>query len=234
MRGTVEKETVEYSEEIPIQYREGKASFMGMDVLVDPRVLIPRPETELLVSVVARLCREKGWKAPLILDVGTGSGAVSMGLVKLMSSSLVIASDISGEALCVAKENIENLGYEKNITLVKSDMFRRFREGYHETFDIIVSNPPYVSENDYEKLDAWVKAEPRIALHAGAEGMDCLNILAEESSDYLKKGGFLAVEVGYDQAGKMKGKLASAGFVDIASFKDAGSHERVIIGRKNG
>ncbi|MFQ5953198.1 MAG: N5-glutamine methyltransferase family protein [Candidatus Omnitrophota bacterium] len=217
-----------------MQYAESKARFMDMDILVDSRVLIPRPETKLFASVVADQCRKKAWKSPFILEIGTGSGALSFGLVKLIGTCRVIGTDISADALSVAEENLRRFGLEERVTLVRSDMFERFEEGYGNTFDCIVSNPPYVSEKDYEKLDAWVKAEPRIALWAGPEGMDYLNILAERSGKFLRPGGFLALEIGYDQAEKVKDKLRACGFINIDSFKDFNGYERVIVGWKRG
>ncbi|MGB2879365.1 MAG: peptide chain release factor N(5)-glutamine methyltransferase [Candidatus Omnitrophota bacterium] len=221
-------------EKIPVQYVEGKACFMDMEIKIDHRALIPRPETELLVSTVARFCREKGWKVPFVLDVGTGSGVIPLGLVRLLKDCRVIGSDVSCEALLLARENLARFGYEDRITLVRSDMFDRFKDGYLNTFDVIVSNPPYVSQKDYENLDPWVLAEPREALYGGIEGMDYLNILAEKSWEYLRPDGLFAVEVGYDQGEKMKDKLRACGFCDVESFKDFNDHERVIVGWKNG
>ncbi|MGB2600009.1 MAG: peptide chain release factor N(5)-glutamine methyltransferase [Candidatus Omnitrophota bacterium] len=225
---------MECSGTMPVQYREGKTRFLDMEILVDPRVLVPRPETELLVKAVADTCLEKGLKDPFVLDVGTGSGAISAGLAGSLAGCSIIASDVSRDALCVARENVDRLGYAGRVTLAESDMFEAFEDGYFEAFDVIVSNPPYVSEEDYAGLDAWVLAEPRIALYAGVEGMDHLNRLAKESEKFLKKGGFLALEIGYDQAEKVKDKLRLCGFRDIASFKDFNGYERVIIGWKHG
>jgi release factor glutamine methyltransferase len=225
---------MECSQTIPVQYREGKTRFLDTEILVDPRVLIPRPETELLVRVVADTCMEKGSKDPLVLDIGTGSGAISVGLAGLIADCSIIASDVSRDALCVARKNVDRLGYAGRVTLVESDMFGALEDRHREAFDVIVSNPPYVSEEDYAGLDAWVLAEPRIALYAGVEGMDYLSRLAEESGKFLKKGGFLALEVGYDQAEKVKDKLRLCGFRNIASFEDFNGYERVIIGWKHG
>lgn len=225
---------MEYSNAVPIQYQEGKQSFMGMDVLVDPRVLIPRPETELLVQVACDLLKENGITRPFILDVGTGSGVIPMALTKEMPDSRVIGSDISPEALCVARDNIERAGRMEQVELLVSDMFSFFGKEYENGFDCIISNPPYVSKRDYENLDAWVKAEPRKALYAGEEGMDYLNILAENSSAFIKPGGFLAVEVGYDQAEKVKSKFYGCGFGDIKTYKDFNDYERVVVGWKHG
>ena len=225
---------MEYSETIPIQYEEGTAAFLGMDIAVDPRVLIPRPETELLVSVVAELCEKAGSSRPRILDIGTGSGVIPMGLTKLIENCRVTGADISTDALEVAKINIESHGLEKNVDLVVSDMFSAFGQGDFGTFDCIVSNPPYVSEADYAEVDAWVKAEPEIALLSGKEGMDHLEIIAAESGRYLARGGFTAVEVGYDQADKVRKAFVKHGFSDVKSFKDLNGYERVITGYING
>ncbi|MDP8298920.1 MAG: peptide chain release factor N(5)-glutamine methyltransferase [Candidatus Tantalella remota] len=225
---------MEYSETIPIQYEEGKAAFLGMDIKVDPRVLIPRPETELLVSVAAELCEKAGLSRPRILEVGTGSGVIPAGLVKLMADCRVTGADISLDALEVAKINIKSLGIEENVDLVVSDMFRAFDGGYIGAFDCIVSNPPYVSEKDYAEVDAWVKAEPEVALLSGKEGMDHLEIIAAESGRYLKSGGFTAVEIGYDQADKVKEAFIKNGFSDVKSFRDINGYERVITGYANG
>ncbi|MFH1552434.1 MAG: peptide chain release factor N(5)-glutamine methyltransferase [Candidatus Omnitrophota bacterium] len=223
-----------YSETIPVQYEEGKAAFMGMDVKVDRRVLIPRPETELLVTVVSDLCREKSWGRPFILDVGTGSGIISLGLTKEIPDCRMIASDVSGEALSVARENLKHFDQEDRVKLLASDMFSAFGPEYEGVFDCIVSNPPYVSQEDYPGLDAWVKAEPRIALYAGHEGMDYLRVIAEKSAKFLKRGGFCVVECGYDQAKKVKESFSAYGFTDIGSYRDFNDHERVIVGWKHG
>jgi release factor glutamine methyltransferase len=224
----------DHSDSVPVQYMEGKATFMGMDIMVDPRVLIPRPETELLVAVIADLCRERSGKKPLILDVGTGSGIIPLGLAKLIGDCRVIGADISEGALNVARENLRRSGYEDRIRLVVSDMFSAFVPEYENAFDCVVSNPPYVSKRDYERLDAWVKTEPKIALYAGDEGMDYLNLIACQSGRFLAPGGFLAVEVGYDQSKKVKRRFSECGFDDVAGFRDFNGYERVIVGWKHG
>jgi release factor glutamine methyltransferase len=205
-----------------------------MDIAVDRRVLIPRPETELLVEVAAEFCRGMSDGRPFILDLCTGSGAVSLALGSIVGNCRIIGSDISEDALEVAGENIRRFGKEGVIDLVVSDMFSAFGSEYEGAFDCIVSNPPYVSEQDYEKLDAWVKAEPKIALYAGKEGMDYLEVIAGHSGRFLRPGGFVAVEIAYDQADKVKNALAMNGFTGIESFRDINGYERVIAGWKNG
>ena len=222
----------EYSETIPIQYQEGYAKFFDMDIIVDPRVLIPRPETELLVEVVTELCVSKKWKSPNILEIGVGTGIISISLSKRIDKVNILGVDVLKSILSLAWENIERHNSEDNIDLRVSDMFSEVKEkGF---FNAIVSNPPYISESDYEKLDAWVKAEPRIALFGGKEGLDFLNIIAQEASEYLINGGFLALEIGYNQAEVMKKKLIENNFVNITTYKDFNGYERVIVGWKNG
>jgi release factor glutamine methyltransferase len=225
---------MEYSEKVPVQYQKGTEKFMGMDISVDPRVLIPRPETELLVSVACDILKADGKRSPRVLDLCTGSGAVALGVLKLIPASIVTASDISSEALDVAEENFRSLGAEDKVEIVLSDMFSAFAAEYDSAFDCVISNPPYVSGRDYQDLDVWVKAEPRIALYAGELGMDYLRIIAEESPRVLKPGAFVAVEIGYDQADQVKESFRRAGLVDIKSYRDMARYERVITGRKDG
>ncbi|MBL7072929.1 MAG: peptide chain release factor N(5)-glutamine methyltransferase [Candidatus Omnitrophica bacterium] len=218
----------------PIQYEEAKALFMGMEVKVDRRVLIPRPETELLVMKAVDLCRKKGKTKPKILDAGTGSGIISLGIAKLTADCKIIAADISKDALSVAEENFKKFGSRDKIKSVISDWFSYFTEEYNDFFDLIVSNPPYVSEKDFNRLDPWVKAEPRLALYAGKEGMDCLNVVISGALRLLAPGGSLSVEVGYDQARKVKNRFSENGFISLTSSKDFNGYERVITGFKNG
>ncbi|MFH1846758.1 MAG: peptide chain release factor N(5)-glutamine methyltransferase [Candidatus Omnitrophota bacterium] len=225
---------MDYSETIPIQYQEGKTTFMGMDICVVPGVFIPRPETELLVRIVTELCEEKLLDDAFVLDLGTGSGIIPLGIKMLMKKSRIIGADISEDALTVARRNLRRLSVQDNVHFIKSDMFSFFGSEYEETFDAIVSNPPYVSEKDYEKLDAWVLAEPKIALCSGAEGMDGLHIIIRESNRFLKPGGFVAVEIGYDQAEKVKKVFKVHGFIDIKGYRDFNGYERVITGHKHG
>ncbi len=221
-------------ESIPIQYREGKAPFMDIEVSVDERVLIPRPETELLVEVCADFCKSNNFKDPYILEIGTGSGIIPISLARMIDSSRVLSLDISNDALDLARDNVKKFDIASRITLMQSDMFSSLTDEHLSKFEVIVSNPPYVSARDFEKLDEWVQAEPRIALYAGEEGMDCLDIIAKEALRYLKPSGMVAVEVGYDQSEKMKKAFADNGLIDIRSIKDFSGHERVITGRKNG
>ena len=226
--------TKEYSDTIPVQYETGNVSFMGINIHVDPRVFIPRPETELLIRTADVFCQERSLKDPFVLEIGTGSGIIPVGLKRLIPLCRVVSVDISSEALEVARLNIKKFALMGDIELLESDMFEAVPFGYREKFDVVLSNPPYVSEKDYEKVDDWVRSEPRQALVAGKEGMDYLDILAQKSAAFLKPGGFLAVEIGYDQADKVKNLFDKNGFENIKGFFDFNNYERVITGWKHG
>ncbi|MFH1879071.1 MAG: HemK family protein methyltransferase, partial [Candidatus Omnitrophota bacterium] len=131
---------VDYDSNIPVQYQEGKVRFLDMEISVDPRVLIPRPETEVLVEAAADMCRGRSWNNPLILDMCTGSGVVAMGIAKLIDKCCVIGADISTDALAVARGNIRRAGFENRVALIASDMFSAFKGGNEGMFDCIVSN----------------------------------------------------------------------------------------------
>ena len=225
---------MEYSETVPIQYEKGFAEFMGMNIPVDPRVLIPRPETELLVRTVIDLCQSMSDTNVKVLDVGTGSGNIPIGLASGSKDVHIVSVDVSEDAICLARENICKFGFEDRIELVRSDMFGSLGTDFEGCFDVIVSNPPYVSVSDYEKADAWVKAEPRSALLSGEEGMDHLKILIEEGRNFIKAGGFISVEIGYDQAEKVKVLLNDSGYTDVKGIIDFNGYERVFVGRKSG
>jgi release factor glutamine methyltransferase len=224
----------EYSETIPVQYQDGFTVFMGLKIKVDPRVLIPRPETELLVRVAVETLNRAIPGESKIVDMCTGSGAVAISLAGLLPKAKITAVDISAKALEVASENINNTGFPERIDIVESDIFSGFSADHEGVYDGVVANPPYVSELDLEFLDPWVKAEPVVALFGGKDGIDHLAAICSQSPKFLKKGGFLAVEVGYDQSSAVKKKMAENGFSVIKSFKDHNGYDRVIRGFKNG
>ena len=228
-----EIELVDYSETVPVQYQEGKAEFLGMKIAVDPRVLIPRPETEVLVKLTVDLLGRSLKESLLVLDLCTGSGAAALGLASMVENAQIVASDISQDALSVAEENVKQHGKVGKVELVHSDMFKSL-EKYKEAFDCIVSNPPYISTADYDDLDSWVKAEPKVALHAGEKGMDCIDVIARCGMEFLKDGGFIAVEIGYDQKDLAAERFKANGFKNIEFFKDHNGFDRVLIGWKNG
>lgn len=207
----------------PIQYITNSQEFYGLDFYVDENVLIPQPDTEILVEEVISLCRESDEKKD-ILDICTGSGAIAVALCKNISANFV-ASDISAEALKIAKKNaVKN---DANIKFVKSDMF----ENIQGKFDIIVSNPPYIETETIKKLSQEVKKEPHLALDGGEDGLKFYGILARTAKEYLKKDGILAVEIGYNQKESVTKLFEKYGLKDVYSKKDFGNNDRIVVGR---
>ena len=175
----------------PAQYIIGQADFYGMQLKVDERVLIPRPETEELVELILAENPETNFS---VLDIGTGSGAIALALAKNRSAWSVTAADISQEALNLASENAKN--QKLNIFFKKSDCFAEISEKY----DIIVSNPPYISREDESEVGLNVfYSEPHLALFADEDGLAIYRRIAEDAKDYLKDGGKIYLEIGYKQ-----------------------------------
>ena len=175
----------------PAQYIIGQADFYGMQLKVDERVLIPRPETEELVELILAENSEENLK---VLDIGTGSGAIALALAKNRAAWSVTAADISQEALDLASENAKN--QKLNIFFKKSDCFAEISEKY----DIIVSNPPYISREDESEVSLNVlHSEPHLALFADEDGLAIYRRIAEDAKDYLKDGGKIYLEIGYKQ-----------------------------------
>ena len=225
---------IDYSETVPIQYQNGYEIFMGREFHVDPRVFIPRPETVLLVrEVISRLDISLNRKTS-ILDLCTGSGVVAVSLACELEQCRVIAADISSEALEVAGSNIALHGVGDRVSTLCSDIYNGIPSSFEGMFDVVVSNPPYVSERDYGMLDAWVRAEPEMALLSGPEGMDHILRIVRGGGRYLKPGGFLALETGYDQAQKVSRLLTQTGYASVNVIGDHNGIERIVSGVKNG
>ncbi len=211
----------------PVQYIIGKEGFYGRDFYVDENVLIPRPETEYLVEECVKRIKEKSYKT--VLDIGAGSGAIGITIAKEVEEVKVLACDISDGALSVAKKNAELLD-AKNIKFIKSNVFESIN---YKEFDLIVSNPPYIPDYEYEELQVEVKKhEPKLALTADKEGYHFYNLISYLAPGYLKSGGTLAFEVGYNQAVKVKDYMEKNGFVNLVILKDLEGIERIVIGEK--
>lgn len=214
----------------PIQHLIGYREFFLLDFEVSPDVLIPRPETELLVTEA--LNRSKGIAAPRLLDIGTGSGCIAVSMAKQLKSARVTASDISPKALEVARRNARRHGVAERIRFVEGDLLSPFSSS--ERFDLIVSNPPYVSTPEFEKLPPYVRDfEPRLALAAGPEGYDVYDRLIPAAINFLEPGGWLLLEIGYAQEEGVKQRFANAGFEVGATIRDDQRHPRVIVGRRS-
>lgn len=211
----------------PIAYLLGEREFYGRRFLVDERVLIPRPETELLVELALAL------QLPAhasICDVGTGSGCISLTLAAERPHWQVAALDKSAAALEVARKNLDHMKLE-NVGLRQSDLLHATGA---EKFDLIVSNPPYIAQAD-EHLDKGdLRFEPRGALEAGADGLDLIRALVTQAPEKLNDGGWLLIEHGYDQAAAVRQLLGRAGFDEVGSHRDLAAIERVTGGKKAG
>lgn len=209
---------------IATQYITGRQEFYGRDFSVTPDVLIPRPETELLVAVVMAYlsCRPGG---PSMLDLGTGSGCIGLTLAAEVPSAMVTLSDCSLDALKVARQNADRLKLRDNVTFVHGDLFSPL-EGM--IFDVVVSNPPYIPEGDCETLAAEVLGEPSGALFAGVDGLAVYRRIAAEGSHYLSSGGLLALEIGHGQATTVSRLLLDGGFTQVNLHRDLADRERVL------
>ena len=212
----------------PAQYLRGSVSFMGLELLVNEGTLIPRPETEILVEQILKLA-EADARARSILDIGTGCGNIAISLAKFLPQSSIMACDISSAALGSAATNAKMRGVADKIKFVKSDLFSNVPAS--SSFDIIVSNPPYVREGELSWLSREVGHEPEIALNGGRDGLDFYTRIAKDASYFLKDAGYLALEVGYDQAGDVGRILRAAGFNDVSRIKDYSGVERIVIAR---
>ena len=211
----------------PLQYIVKEWEFYGYPIKVDERVLIPRQDTEILVEQCIYLMKER--ENPKILDIGTGSGAISIALAKELPESEVLGLDISDDALKMAVVNRE-LNNVSNLKFLKSDVFQHVKE---KNYDLIVSNPPYIPVEEYDELMPEVKKyEPRMALTDGGDGYYFYKKISEESGNYLKNGGYLAFEVGYNQGETVSQLMEKNGFQIVGRIADYGGIERVIIGRK--
>jgi release factor glutamine methyltransferase len=208
----------------PLAYLLSAREFYGRLFEVSPAVLIPRPETELLVEVGLELLA--GRDAPRILELGTGSGCIAITLTLERRDAIVVATDISLPALTVARANAEALG--ARVSWIRSDWYSGLE---HEgPFDLIISNPPYVAVNDTH-LDA-LSHEPTDALTDHGDGLACLRAVAAAAPRHLLPGGWLALEHGYDQASAVRALLASADLHDVGSRRDAAGIERVSLARR--
>ena len=214
----------------PIAYIVNNREFMGLDFYVEEGVLIPRPDTEPLVEEVIELV--KGKENLKIVDIGTGSGAITVSLAKYIKDCQVYSLDISDKALSIGLKNAISNKVEDKINFIKSNIFSGIEDKGLE-LDVIVSNPPYIRRADIETLHTQVKDyEPYIALEGGEDGLDFYRDITRESVKYLKDKGILAFEVGHDQAEDVSEILKHNGYTNIYTKKDLQGIDRVVIGFK--
>lgn len=214
----------------PLAYILGRRAFMKYEFKVTPDVLVPRPETELLVECSAKLAGNI--EAPEILDIGTGSGAIIVSLLDMLPKAHGTAVDVSPGALTVAGANAQKMGVDGRLTLVRSNLYAALPE--KAKFDVIISNPPYVPSRDIAALAADVRREPRLALDGGADGLDFYRRIIGGSGAYLKDNGFLAFEIGINQGEAVADLCRSHGYGLVAVRRDYAGIERMVFAAKEG
>lgn len=225
-----EKAIMRRSKGEPVQYITNEENFMGLSFYVDERVLIPRDETELLVSRVLELIETKNSK--VIMDIGVGSGAICVSLAKLGDLEKVYGIDISKEALEVARHNAQVMAVERLISFLESDLFSNVPDQVKGTLDILISNPPYIPPEEMAVLHDDVKREPELALYGGEDGLDFYRAITDQGWDYLKADGILVYEVGHDQGERVKALMLDRGFKHVEFIRDYQGFKRVVIAYK--
>jgi len=209
----------------PVAYILGRQGFWSLELEVAPHTLIPRPDTELLVETAMKLL--PGGGAASVLDLGTGTGAIALALASERPAWQVSGVDRVTEAVALAARNAQRLGLG-NAAFLESHWFSSLRG---QRFELIVSNPPYIPASDPHLSQGDVRFEPSSALVSGVDGLDDIRLIIAQAPDYLSSSGWLVLEHGYDQASAVRSLLSAGGFVDVASCRDFGGHERVSLGR---
>lgn len=207
----------------PVAYLVGHREFWSLDLGVTPDVLIPRPETELLVEVaLEHIAKDRECH---VADLGTGSGAIALALARERPHAQIIATDASTAALMVARANAQRLGIA-NVTFSQGDWCAALGAA---RFDLIVSNPPYIAVGDHHLQEGDLRHEPASALASGVDGLDAIRRIGMQAREHLLAHGWLALEHGWDQAARVRDLLAGHGFSDVRSVRDGNGHERVTL-----
>lgn len=210
---------------VPVAYITGRKEFMGLNFAVSRAVLIPRPDTEILVETA--LDRLKAVASPQLLDIGTGSGAIIISLLSKLPHACGVTVDISAEALAVATQNAASLGVDNRLVLKQGDLFGPV---IGMAFDAIVSNPPYITAREMTELPPEVKCEPELALSGGTDGLDFYRKIVANAAHYLTPTGFVALEVGAGQAPAVAQLADTASGLKAGSIiKDYAGIERVVV-----
>jgi release factor glutamine methyltransferase len=211
---------------VPVAQILGRKEFWSLSLRVTPDVLVPRPETETLVAAALELLPAE--RPAAVLDVGTGSGAVALAIASERPLARVVATDISQAALEIARRNADELGMAERIRLVSGDGFAAVAG---ETFDLIVSNPPYVAESQRGRLPPELVHEPEVALFAGKDGLRVLRELTRGAGSALSPGGGFAVELAPEQAPTVAGWCRDAGLLEVRTLRDLAARPRVVVAR---
>ena len=213
----------------PIAYLVEKKSFYNIDLQVGPSVLIPRPETEILVDLAINEIKRRN--APTrVLDLGTGSGAIALAIAQATPLANVIATDQSIDALHMARRNAEQLGLNSKVRFAQGDWYGAL--DVRDQFDVILSNPPYIAALDRHLSEGDLRFEPASALSDHANGLSCLEVIISQASQYLHSAGFLAVEHGFDQSNSVVELMKTAGLREIQVHLDLAGHHRAVSAKK--
>lgn len=214
----------------PIEHITHLKEFMKMNFYVNENVLIPRQDTEILVEEAIKIA--KRINAKKILDLCTGSGAIAISIAKYINGAEVTATDISNEALRVAKRNATNNEVQNQITFIQSDLFESIG---NTKFDMIISNPPYIKKDVIKKLSKEVQSEPLIALDGGYDGLDFYKKIVSKAYEHMKFGGYLCLEIGYDQKESVTDLIEKEGnYINTYSKKDLYDNDRIIVTKVGG
>lgn len=224
----------EREKRIPLAYLLGDAFFYSLKLKVRTGCLIPRPETERLVEEAAALIHKHSIETPRIMDIGTGSGAIALALLTEFPKATATLVDFSAEALKIARENTADLGFLNRAELIQSDLFSAsfFLEISRGSYDLILSNPPYFTQEDWHDLQPEVAYEPRMALDGGSDGLDFYKKIIPQARNFLKDRGWLGFEVGAGQAPMVCEEFKRNGYQDLQIFRDHQQIERIVFARK--
>lgn len=218
---------------IPLAYLLGDVFFHSLKLKVRAGCLIPRPETERLVEESLKVLKADLISNPQVLDLGSGSGAIALSILAALPEAKATLVDLSEEALAIAYENAQELGFLNRAELVRSDLFSApfFLSAKKKSYDLIVSNPPYLTEEDLKELQPEVAFEPRMALDGGKDGLVFYRRIVREANSFLKPRGWIAFEVGAGQAAEVCEELKKYQYEEIQVFRDYQDIERVVLGR---
>jgi release factor glutamine methyltransferase len=215
----------------PLQYIIGYTEFHGLKIKVGPGVLIPRPETELLVEEAIKTVHNSHFTSLRILDLCTGSGCIALALAREFPDAQVYGTDTSELALTYARENADR-NRMQNVTFLKGSLFDPLKNSDLK-FDVIISNPPYIKRHEITNLQPEITDwEPGEALDGGEDGLDYYKMLIPEAGNYLKENGYLVLEIGIGQSDEVKWMAEEAGFQDIIVIRDYSGIERILIAKK--
>lgn len=212
----------------PLQYLTGVQSFRRLDLVVGPGVFVPRHETEMVVEHA--LARIDGIDDPVLVDLGTGSGAIALSIASERPQSTVFATEVSDRALAWARRNLRRIG-AANVQMMHGDLFDPLPASVMGAIDLIVSNPPYLSDDDLAAAPADVRREPRVATTSGASGLEVISRIIDEAMTWLRPGGWLVIEIAHNRAAEVE-EMLSAHYTDVALHQDLVGRTRIAEGRR--